>query len=165
MIKLTGKQIEEYLHRCYTALDGLWFMKVEEKYGFDTALDIDDEVWKIIPKIQARMLKSMGNAGNGIDGLCECLETKLDLDGFEFKITKNDSGKSFSIIISECPWFNLMKKSKREHLAGKVGNVICCSEYSAWISEFEGDLNFDIQEKICEKSAQCIIRIYHNESS
>ena len=165
MIKLTGKQIEEYLHRCYTAVDGLWFMKLEDKFGFETALEIDDEVWKIMPKVQARMLKSMGNAGNGIDGMCECIETKLDLDGFKFTIKKHDSGQSFSIIISECPWYTIMKKSKREHLAGKVGNSICNSEYSAWTREFEGDLNFDIQERICEGSSRCIIRIYRNESS
>jgi len=54
MLKLTDKQIVEYFKRSYTAVDGLWFMKVEEIYGFDTALDIDEEVWKVMPKIQAR---------------------------------------------------------------------------------------------------------------
>ncbi len=57
-MKLTDKEISEYLHRCYTAADGLWFVKVEEKYGFDSALDIDKEVWKVIPKIQSRFLKN-----------------------------------------------------------------------------------------------------------
>ena len=57
-MKLTDKETAEYLYRCYTAVDGLWFVKVEEKYGFDSALDIDKEVWKIMPKIQSRFLKN-----------------------------------------------------------------------------------------------------------
>jgi hypothetical protein len=40
MIELSDKQIAEFWHRSYTSVDGLWFMKVEEKHGFDLALDI-----------------------------------------------------------------------------------------------------------------------------
>lgn len=29
-MKLTDKEIAEYIHRCYTAVDGLLFVKVEE---------------------------------------------------------------------------------------------------------------------------------------
>lgn len=56
-MKLTDKEIAEYLHRCYTAVDGLLFVKVEEKCGFDIALDIDKEVWKVMPKIQSSFFK------------------------------------------------------------------------------------------------------------
>ncbi|NLE90228.1 MAG: hypothetical protein GX602_04765, partial [Dehalococcoidales bacterium] len=58
MEELSDRQISQYLQRSYEAVDGLWFMKVEEKLGFDTALEIDGEVWKVLPKIQARMLKN-----------------------------------------------------------------------------------------------------------
>jgi hypothetical protein len=50
MNKLSNKQIIEFFHRSYKAADGLWFMKTEEKYGFNTALEIDKEVWKSYPK-------------------------------------------------------------------------------------------------------------------
>ncbi len=52
MKHLTDQQAAEYFHRSFTAVDGLWFMKVEEKHGFDAALEIDNEVWKVLPKIQ-----------------------------------------------------------------------------------------------------------------
>ena len=52
MVKLSSKQVADYFNRSYKAVDGLWFLKVEEKYGFDTALELDNEVWKILPKIQ-----------------------------------------------------------------------------------------------------------------
>ena len=40
----------EYLRRSYTAVDGLWFVKLEERFGFDTALQIDQEVWLVAAK-------------------------------------------------------------------------------------------------------------------
>ena len=67
-MRLNEEQIKAYYHRSYTAVDGLWFMKVEDKYGFEKALEMDNAVWQIMPKIQARMLKSMLNCGENIDG-------------------------------------------------------------------------------------------------
>jgi len=156
MIHLTSGQIAEYFHRSYTAVDGLWFMKVEEKCGFDAALDIDNEVWKVFPKMQARLLKSLGKTGEGIDALFECLTTKLTLEGFKFKAEKKDS-HSFKIAINVCPWHNLMVKSGREKLSGKVGTLICNTEYSAWASEFGQNIRFELGEQICQGSQSCIL--------
>ena len=52
MKHLTDQQATEYFHRSFTAVDGLWFMKVEEKHGFDATLEIDNEVWKALARIQ-----------------------------------------------------------------------------------------------------------------
>jgi hypothetical protein len=138
-------------------VDGLWFMKVEGKYGFDVALDIDNEVWKVFPKMQARLLKSLGKTGDGIDALFECLTTKLTLEGFKFKADKNDS-RSFKITINECHWHNLMVKSGREKLSGKVGTLICNTEYSVWASEFGEKIRFELGEQICQGSKTCILQ-------
>ncbi len=158
MIHLDDKQIADYCRRSYTAADGLWFIKVEEKYGFAVALEIDNEVWKVLPKIQARMLKSMGNMGNGMEALLECFTTKLTLDGFTFKVerTRDDSG--FKVIIQRCPWYDLMVKSGREHLAEKVGTLICNTEYSVWASEFDDNIYFEMQHQICKDSQFCILQ-------
>ncbi|MGD9166883.1 MAG: DUF6125 family protein [Syntrophobacterales bacterium] len=155
MLKLTDKQIGEYYKRSYTAVDGLWFMKAEERYGFDTALDIDDDVWKVMPKIQARKLKSMGNVTDGLDGLRECLTTKLTLDGFTFETEQSNDGRSLKITSSECPWHNIMIKSGREHLSGKVGTRICTTEYQVWATEFGDDITFEIGDQICEGHECC----------
>jgi predicted ArsR family transcriptional regulator len=159
-MRLSNKQIAEYFHRSYTAVDGLWFIKVEEKYGFDVALEIDNEVWKILPKIQARMLKSMIKE-KGRDALFECLTTKLILEGFEFKAEKSDDG--FKIIISKCPWYNLMLKSGREKLSERVGTLICNTEYSVWASEFD-DMHFELRTQICKNSEFCILSFIKPES-
>jgi hypothetical protein len=157
-MKLNDKQIAEYLLRCFTAVDGLWFMKLEEKHGFDTALEIDNEVWKVMPKIQARMLKSMGNLGNGIEALFDCLTTKLALEGFTFKTEKIDNPRGFRIIIEKCPWFELLVKSGRENLAEKLGNTICSTDCSAWASEFGDNIKFELQSQICKDSKNCVMQ-------
>jgi hypothetical protein len=140
MDSLTDRQVAEYFHRSYKAVDGLWFMKVEEKYGFDAALEIDKEVWKVMPKIQARMIKSMLGIGEGEVALLESLKAKLSLEGFKFKLEQEEKG--FRIRISDCPWHNLMVKSGREKFSGMVGTTICNVEYSVWVSEFDENIQF-----------------------
>jgi hypothetical protein len=157
MLELTEKQISEYFKRSYTAVDGLWFMKAEERYGFDTALDIDDEVWKVMPKIQARKLKAMGNLTAGLDGLRECLTTKLTLDGFGFETEQSDDGRSLQITLGECPWHNIMIKSGREHLSEEVGTRICTTEYQVWAAEFGDDIKFELGDQICEGLKCCTL--------
>ena len=155
MIELSDRQIAEYWHRSYRTVDGLWFMKVEEKYGFDVALDIDDRVWRVFPKTQARMMKSMGGLENGIEGLIEAVTTKLYLEGFAFEAETISGG--FRIVVSECPWHNIMVTAGREGLSGRVGTLICNSENSVWASEFGDDIRFELGEQICEGCKTCVL--------
>jgi len=161
MIQLNDKQIAEYLARCYTAVDGLWFMKLEEQYGFDTAIEIDNEVWKVLPKIQARMLKSMAKLGNGIEALFDCFTFKLTVEGFTFKTEKIDNPHGFRIIIEKCPWLDLLVKSGRENLAEKVGTIICNTDCSVWASEFGDNIKFELQRQICQDSEHCVMQFSH----
>lgn len=154
---LNERQISELWHRSYTAVDGLWFMKVEEKYGFEAALDIDDEVWKVLPKIQARMLKASGEIAPGIDGLLDCLTKRLSLEGVAFEPEKAADGSGFKIRISRCPWHDIMVSSGRAELSEKVGSRICTTEYSAWAAEFGDSIRFEFGERICDGSASCIL--------
>ena len=157
MLDLTDRQIGEYFKRSYTAVDGLWFMKVEEQYGFDTALDIDDEVWKVMPKIQARKLKSMGGFEDGLDALHQCLTTKLELDGFEFATERIDDGDALRINLTNCPWHNIMINAGREHLSEKVGTRICSTEYQVWAAEFGENIYFQLQDQICRGRKCCTL--------
>ena len=157
MIQLSDKQIGEFCLRSYTAVDGLWFMKVEEKYGFDKALEVDNEVWKVLPKIQARMLKSMGKMDEGIEALEECFTTKLALDGFTFKTAKTENNGGFRVTIKRCPWHDQMIKSGRQDLSDKIGKRICNTEYAVWAAEFSDNIDFKIQERICNGADSCIL--------
>jgi len=161
MVQLNDKQIAEYMYRCFTAVDGLWFMKLEEKYGFDTALEIDNEVWKIMPKIQARMLKAMGKLGTGIEALIDCFTTKLMLEGFTFKTEKIENPPGFRVIIEKCPWIDALVKSGRENIAEKVGTTVCNTYCSAWASEFGDNIKFELQSQLCKDSEHCLLQFSH----
>jgi hypothetical protein len=156
MIELSDKQAADYFRRCYTAVDGLWFMKIEEKYGFDTALDVDNEVWKIFPKVQARALKSMLDQENGLEALFKTLSIKLDLEDFDFDAAYDET--SFTITIHDCPWQNLLRKSGREGLSGKIGSLICNTENSVWANEFGEDIKFERNDQICKGSKTCVLK-------
>jgi hypothetical protein len=157
MIKLNREQIAEYFRRSYAAVDGLWFMKVEDSYGFDAALKTDEAVWKVLPKIQARLLKSMGNMEQGIEALKQCLITKLTLEGFIFKTEDLKNGGGFRVTIEKCPWHDLLVKANREHLSGKVGKIICNTEYSVWAAEFDAMIRFELPSQICQGTALCTL--------
>ncbi len=156
VIQLTEKQIEEFYHRSYKAVDGLWFMKVEEKYGFDAALQTDERVWQVMPKIQSRMLKAIAGSTGGIDALLECFSAKLSLDGYDFRVEREGSG--FTVVVEKCPWHELMIKSGREGLSGRVGSTICGTEYRIWAGEFGDDIRFEIGEQICTGGRLCRLK-------
>jgi len=116
MDDLSNKQIADYLYRGFVAVDGLWFMKVEEKFGFDMALEIDNEVWKTLAKIQARKIKELKQSGTGLDALIDCFTTRLKIERFAFNVVKESEG-GFKIVIDSCPWCDFLEKSNRQHLS------------------------------------------------
>lgn len=164
MIKLRKEQVIEYFHRSFKTVDGLWFAKVEDSYGFEVALRTDEEVWKVLPKIQARMLKAMGKVGAGMAALRECLTTKLTLEGFVFKTEEVKNGDGFRVSIERCPWHDLMVKANREQLSGKVGNVICNTEYSVWAAEFDEKIRFELPSQLCRGAPLCVLQFTHVSS-
>ena len=165
MIELSDKQKSEFFHRCFTAVDGLWFMKIEEAYGFDTALDIDDAVWKVMPKIQSRVLKQLCSQESGIEALQECWTTKQHLEGFTFDAELDDDGAGFTVRVRQCPWHETMIRSGREQLSGHIGNRICHTECAGWAAEFGDDIEGILKEQICTGSNICRFRFHRRTNS
>ncbi len=137
----------EYLHRSYTATDGLWFMIVEQAHDFEHALALDElaldeRVWQIMPKIQARKAREvLGISGNSLDDLIACFTLKLQADGHQFHIEHTDSEVQF--IITRCKWRELMRKSGRQHIEQRVSSVIWPAELAGWCSEFDDEFEFE----------------------
>jgi hypothetical protein len=155
MKKLKKQQKIDYFNRSYKAVDGLWFMKVEKKFDFNTALELDTEVWKIMGKIQARMMKVFLGIENDPNVLFNSLIAKFEIEGFKFTTEKIENG--FRIIIDDCPWHNLMVKSGREHLSTIIGKTICNTEYQVWASELANSIMFELKSQKCYDSKHCIM--------
>lgn len=144
---------KEYYEKSYKSVDGLWFMKTEDADGFDRALDIDAEVWKIMPKIQARMMKTK------VKDFADGFRSKLELDGFRVRSVRQAGGE-ISIETENCPWFDLLKKSNRAHLAEKIGSRICGTEYPVWSEEYGVGLALEFRERICRGGKSCVMRFH-----
>ncbi|HPT19612.1 MAG TPA: DUF6125 family protein [Methanothrix sp.] len=164
--QLTEEQKTEYFRRSYAAVDGLWFMKVEQALGFDQALKLDEAVWRVLPKIQARTLKGMMNLKGGLPDLNKALAVRLELEGFSFEIEDRKDG--FAVIVSRCPWHEIMVRSGRESLSDKVSDLICRVENSTWAGEFDADaekgtergIKFEREQRICRNEGRCVLRFW-----
>lgn len=156
MRNLNDAEKIRYLKRSYSAVDGLWFMKVEDSFEFDKALEIDNEVWKVVPKIQARFLKTALGVDKGLEALEQCFTEKLWLDGIEFDVKRNQN--VLTITISSCHWHDLMVKSNRENLSHRVGETICNTEYSVWAQEFGENIFFKMLSRICSNGKECLLQ-------
>jgi hypothetical protein len=56
------------------AVDGLYFLGIEERYGTEVATEIDADVWRHMGTIEARRLKSrLGIHGNDMESLMRAL--------------------------------------------------------------------------------------------
>ena len=163
-MNLTEKDIIEYFHKCFTSVDGLWFLKVEEISGFDTALALDKKVWSILPKIQARFLKERLQLKTDCGNIFfEALKTKLALDRFEFELMKKEN--IIEVKINQCPWHSILKKSGREKLSARIGSVICPSEYKVFAAEFNPNIGLDINRGICSGKKSCILKFIMPENA
>ncbi|MBN1221762.1 MAG: hypothetical protein JXB23_00840 [Candidatus Aminicenantes bacterium] len=63
----------------WLAHDGLWFRAVEDKFGIDTAIELDKVAWKKFTAIEAkRIMQRLGiTPGGGIPALIQCLKFRL----------------------------------------------------------------------------------------
>lgn len=83
-----------FLHlRNMWAVDGLYFLGIEEKFGTKAATEIDRKVWEVMGKIEARRLRDfLGITGDDIPSVITALRLScwiLDLEDKEILVEKN----------------------------------------------------------------------------
>lgn len=146
--------LSAYFKKCFLAVDGLWFMMLEEEDSFDKALEIDTKVWEVLPKIQARKIKELLDLEGGKEEhLLRALEFKLGAEDFVSELQSRDA--RIEITIRKCPWLALLKKAKREHLAERISDAICTIEYGIFAREFLEGLHFEITSRRCSGDEVC----------
>ena len=136
----TGSEmIVEMLRRSYFAVDGLWFVMLEEEDGPERALKLDEQVWRVMPKIQARKARELMHANDNTPGaLARCMALKLAAEGHRYDVHFQNPG-SAEIVITECPWRTALEQSGREHLGPDIADRICATEIAVWAEEFSPD--------------------------
>lgn len=154
------KLFADYLRKCFVSVDGLWFMKIEEDADFEKALEIDIEVWKVLPKIEARTIKELLSLGRGIEALHTALDFKLGAELYTATLSPaHEAG--FTLNVQECPWVKHIKKANRVHCIEKISASICPAEYGAFTAEFGKDITIDHQRGDCAKHGRCCFSFHH----
>ena len=75
------------------AVDGLYFLGIEERFGTEGATEIDGKAWEVMGKIEARRIKkTLTIEGDDIASFMQALEASswaLDLEDREIELEKN----------------------------------------------------------------------------
>ncbi len=94
--KLPKEKIPDYIFlqlRNLWAVDGLYYLGIEELYGTEVATRIDAKVWEVMGKIEARKLKEfLGITTTDIPSMMKALQYTawaLDLEDKEVEIQKD----------------------------------------------------------------------------
>ncbi len=157
--------VADFLKRSYFAVDGLWFVKAEERFGFDEAIALDEAVWEVMSKIQARKARAaLGIIGNSLEDLAQAFSLKLTAEGYDYDFDIDTSAATFTI--RTCPWYEILKSSGRTHIAETIAERICKREFAGWIREFEQDVGVHFDGRLCVPSEECdTCRVVFSRSS
>lgn len=154
MRRFDDAQIADFLRRSYFAVDGLWFVKAEERFGFEQAMALDEAVWNVMSKIQARKARAiLGITTSSISDLASAFGLKLTAEGYEHEVQTQDDRVRF--VISSCPWYEILKSSGRTHIAQTIAERICKREFAGWAREFGPGIEVAFEGRLCIEFEPC----------
>ena len=154
-MKISSKEIVEMLRRSYFAVDGLWFVMIEEDDGFERAMELDERVWRVMPRIQARKARELLQIhGDTPEDLARCMALKFAAEGHSYEVTIANPERA-EIVIHSCPWRELLESSQRTHLGAEIADRICALEAKTWAAEFSEAIDGELAEAICRGDNRC----------
>ncbi len=105
--------LTEVYSRLYTALDGLWFLSVEEEYGHDVATKLDVKVWESLAPREAKRISNVRKiAGGGIEAVIEAFKLRPTFLSKEYKVIRE---KNRAVVrVTKCRSLDAMERDKRE---------------------------------------------------
>ncbi len=148
------KLISDYLRKCFVSVDGLWFMKVEQGADFEKALELDIEVWKVLPKIEARIIQELLGLEKGMEALRQALDFKLSAEDSRFELSPL-SRDGFTLEVRDCSWVAHIRKANREQFLERISESICSLEFGMFASEFGFDISVEHDRSSCRSKGGC----------
>ncbi len=154
-MEIGSDEIIEMLRRSYFAVDGLWFVMIEEDDGPARAMELDERVWRVMPKIQARKARQLlGCDGDSPADVVRCMALKFAAEGHEHEVRVTSPDEA-EIVGTECPWREALESAGRVHLGPEIADRVCATEGAMWASEFGADIEFRLAEAICHGGECC----------
>ncbi len=154
---LTQEEFYHLLEKAFTALDGLWFLGVEEEFDFDSALKVDIAVWQRFGQTLIRRMKKMWNK----DTL-----TRQDILRFldilyvfgHLKVDKVIAeGNTYTYTVNQCPWWDNLKRSGRDKLI--PCHTVDEEMFKAWLKSLDPEAQVEFQASLPQGQEKCAWRI------
>jgi hypothetical protein len=96
------------------AVDGMWFMAVEEADGFDKALELDIKVWERYAEVLLKRIRKYYHLEQtGLEGLKEVFRLDPLWDSVEFEVVEDD-GNRLMFQVNRCPALEAMERLERK---------------------------------------------------
>lgn len=141
-----------------TAIDGLWFLELENELGFEKTFEIDLAVWKKYGPVMMKRIRNMLSiTDSSLDSFLRILAVMCEIDGTSFKI-KEKTETEATLIITRCPWYENLKRAKRENVVRC--DVVDKTIFPEWIRSFNPALALELSQSIPEGHDRCEWRIY-----
>jgi len=152
-IKLQEKEL--------TALDGLWFVEVEKRWGYEAANQINLEVWRRCGEILVReMKKILQLKGGDLEEVKVLFGGLMELDGttFDFESPKD---QRLMVRVYRCAWYENLKKAGRDTLHDCM--AIDLAILPSWLKAIDPRLTFRFLKAIPKGDGCCEIVIQYED--
>lgn len=141
-----------------TAVDGLWFMAVEKKLGFEAAFELDLEVWKAYGHVQLkRLARALGitldpESPPDLATVNLLMESMCRIDGTEGAWEMLDEDNSV-FRVYRCPWWDNLCSSGRSELVNceLVDNTI----FADWLERLDPSIEMEITQSLPRGHEHC----------
>lgn len=113
---MSRRELVEYVDfmlRQYRLVDGLWFLGVEDRFGLDEAVKLNEKVWEDMASRSAKEIKSRFKIkGRGVHAVIEALRhfPWTTITGYEIE----ESRDTATIRVPRCPPQEARLKSNRK---------------------------------------------------
>lgn len=143
---LEEEELERLRLGAITAIDGLWFLAVERKLGFDEAFEIDLEVWTAYGLVQLKRLLRMRGmdlepGAHDLGTVNSLIEAMCEVDGTEcaWELESEDVSE---FTVTRCPWWENLKRSGRSE---KVNcEVVDNTIFKRWLEALDPAIEMEI---------------------
>ena len=158
-LKIDRETMDKLRTGAITALDGLWFLAVESRMGFEAALEMDLEVWKAYGSVLLkRVARALGmeldpSSPPDMRAVCELLAAACQVDGTGCHFEMGAEGECV-FTVHRCPWWENLRASGRE---GRVDcELVDNTVFREWLLRLDPSIEMEITRSMPRGDDRCV---------
>jgi hypothetical protein len=136
-----------FFKRNWFTLDGLWFIEIESKSNWDTALKIDTNVWiRLLKTIIRRTKRYLEIKTDNPYDIIKILTFRWSIEGWKYKLAKADK-KEIDVEIITCPYKEMMDRNpERRDNIKRICKNMCLPFYKEVIEDTYPEITFEVNQ-------------------